>query len=265
MSSSSPLGVFDSGVGGLSILKDIRKLLPNEDLIYLADTAHCPYGVKPVAEIRQRVLEVTNFLITLGAKVIVVACNSASVAGLDQVREVNPRIPIIGVEPAIKPAHELSGNGKIGVLATQMTINGDRFSVLMEKYGTGIEVYTQPAPGLVELVEAGKIETAETEMMLRKYLQPLLDKEIDTLVLGCTHYPFLSSVIHQIAPAVTILDTGLAVARQTAKVLESYKLKTHKTTLGEEIFYTSGEPVVVEKIIAYLWGNDQVRVSSANF
>lgn len=254
MPTSAPIGVFDSGVGGLSILIEIRKTLPAEDLLYLADTSHCPYGVKPLEEIRERVLAVSEYLMALGAKAIVVACNSASVAGLDHVREVHPEIPIVGVEPAVKPAHDRTRSGKIGVLATDMTLSGERFSLLVEKYGTGIEVYTQPAPGLVELVEAGKLDGAETEQVLKKYLTPLFEKGVDTLVLGCTHYPFLKPVIARIAgPDIEILDTGAAVARQTAKVITQKQLAKEGLGPGRTVFYTSGDPREVSEVIRLLW------------
>jgi glutamate racemase len=236
-------------------------LLPAEDLIYLADSAHCPYGIKPIEDIRQRSLEVTDFLVSLGVKMVVVACNSACVAGLDQVRAKHRELPIIGVEPAIKPAHEITQNGKIGVLATNMTLNGERFSILVEKYATGVEVYTQPAPGLVEIVETGAIDTPEIEKLLRKYLQPLLEKGIDTLVLGCTHYPFLRRVAQRICgPGVTILDTGLAVAKQTARVLKLAELATNRLTPGKETFYTSGDATAVAAVIRKLWGNPLLEV-----
>lgn len=265
MSKIAPIGAFDSGVGGLSILSEIRRLLPKEDLVYLADSAHCPYGVKPVDDIQRRSLEVTDFLVSLGVKLVVVACNSACVAGLDQVRAKYQELPIVGVEPAIKPAHDLTRNGKIGVLATKLTLNGERFSILVEKYATGVEVYTQPAPGLVEIVEAGAIENPETEKLLREYLQPLLEKGIDTLVLGCTHYPFLKPLAQRICgPDITILDTGLAVAKQTMRQLKLADLETTNTGIGKETFYTSGDPATVTGVIRQLWGNPQVKVGRAN-
>jgi glutamate racemase len=254
MSETAPVGVFDSGVGGLSILREIRRLLPREDLIYLADTAHCPYGVKPLDEIRGRTLEVSSYLITLGAKVVVVACNSASTAGLDQIREAHPDIPVIGVEPAVKPAHDATRNGKIGVLATSMTLQGAKFSILVEKYGSDIEVYTQPAPGLVELVEAGRVADPEAERLLRQYLDPLLEKGVDTLVLGCTHYPFLGPLIQKIGgPGLIIIDTGAAVAKQTARVLEQQRLANPGLKPGSDTFYTSGDPETVTPIVRKLW------------
>lgn len=261
MPNSAPLGAFDSGVGGLSILLEIRKLLPAEDLIYMADSGHCPYGTKPVEAIRRRALDVTNFLVGLGVKAVVVACNSACVAGLDQVRAKFWQTPIIGVEPAVKPAHEITRNGKIGVLATNLTLNGERFSILVNKYGADIEVHTQPAPGLVELVEKGEAETPETEALLRNYLAPLLEKGIDTLVLGCTHYPFLRPLIKKICgPEITVLDTGQAVAKQTVRVLEQKGLTAAPNLPGKEIFYTSGDPGLVKEVIGKLWLKRPVEV-----
>lgn len=254
MPSRAPIGVFDSGVGGLSILIEIRRLLPDEDLIYLADSANCPYGVKPPEEIRRRTLEITGYLIGQGAKMIVVACNSACVAGLDQVRAHYPDFPIVGVEPGVKPAHGLTRNGKIGVLATSLTLKGDRFNGLVERFASGVEVFTRPAPGLVELVEAGELDTPRAEELLHQYIDPLLVEKIDTLVLGCTHYPFFRPLIEKICgPGVTVVDTGLAVARQTARVLEQHNLAADKTDQGRITFYTSGDPDAVAPIIRLLW------------
>ncbi len=261
---SRPIGVFDSGVGGLSILKEIRKILPTEELIYLADSAHCPYGIKPVAEIRQRTLEVTDFLTGLTAKAVVVACNSACEAGLERIRDKYPDLPVIGVEPAVKPAHQETRNGKIGVLATSLTLNGERFSHLVARYAAEVEVFSRPAPGLVELVEAGKLDTAETEAVLHQYLDSLLEKGIDTLVLGCTHYPFLIPAIQKICgKSVVVLDTGPAVARQTRKILEENDLLNLGKNLGKELFYTSGDPEIVERIVRKLWPGNRIVVNKA--
>jgi glutamate racemase len=265
VSDSAAIGVFDSGVGGLSILKEIRRILPGEDLLYLADSAHCPYGTKPVPEIRARSLAVTAFLVELGVKTVVVACNTASVAGLDQVRQAYPLIPIVGVEPALKPAHNLTRNGKIGVLATNLTLKGDRFTVLVERFGADVKVYTQPAPGLVELVENGELDTPIAEELLHQYLEPLLKERVDTLVLGCTHYPFLIGTIRKICgPDVTVIDTGLAVAKQTLRILEQNRILNPKTNGGKEVFHTSGDPAAVEKVIKKLWTNTAVEVFKAS-
>ena len=251
---TSPIGVFDSGVGGLSILREIRKILPAENLVYLADTAHCPYGIKPVEEIRERTLQVTDFLVSLAVKAVVVACNSACEAGLNRIRDKYPKLPVVGVEPAVKPAHQETHNGIIGVLATELTINGERLSHLIAKYGDGIKILTQPAPRLVELVEDGELESMKAESILHQYLDPLLDQGIDTLVLGCTHYPFLRPMIEKICgPKVTVLDTGLAIARQTSKLLAESELSNSSTTVGQDIFYTSGDPDLVASTIAKLW------------
>lgn len=264
MGNNAPIGTFDSGVGGLSILAEIRKLLPAEDLIYLADSAYCPYGTKPVHEIRQRTLEVTDFLVHRGAKAVVVACNSACEAGLERIRDKYPELPVIGVEPAVKPAQHETRNGKIGVLATALTLKGERFSHLVEKYAAGMEVFSQPAPGLVQLVEAGQLDTAQTEVVLHQYLDPLLNKGIDTLVLGCTHYPFLIPVIRKICgPAVTVLDTGVAVARQTLRLLTEKDLRTTATCSGNETLYTSGDPDLIKQVIAKLWQNDTINILKA--
>lgn len=265
MENNAPIGAFDSGVGGLSILAEIRKLLPAEDLIYLADSAHCPYGVKPVEEIRRRTLEIADFFVQQGVKAMVVACNTACEAGLELIRAKYPELPVIGVEPAVKPAHHETQNGKIGVLATSLTLKGERFSNLVEKYGAGVQVFSQPSPGLVELVEAGKLDTPETEAALHQYLDPLLAEGVDTLVLGCTHYPFLKPMIQKISgPAVTVLDTGLAVARQTLRLLAEKNLLTTAEPPGRETFYTSGEPDLVKQVIEKLWLNQTDLVLKAN-
>jgi glutamate racemase len=265
MQPTAPIGVFDSGVGGLSILREIRRLLPDENLIYLADTAHCPYGVKPLAEIRKRTLKVSGYLIELGVKMVVVACNSACAAGLDQIRAAYPAVPVIGVEPAVKPAHDRTRNGKIGVLATNMTLNGTKFSTLVEKYGSDVTVSTQPAPGLVELVEAGELDGPETERLLRQYLDPLLAKGVDTIVLGCTHYPFLRPMMQKIVGSeVLVLDTGAAVARRTAQVLEERQMANQGPQAGSNSFYTSGDPETVGKVVRLLWqANAEVAMRKA--
>jgi glutamate racemase len=263
---NAPIGTFDSGVGGLSVLAEIRKILPAEDLIYLADSAHCPYGTKPVADIRQRTLEVTDFLVHQGVKAVIVACNSACEAGLERIRDKYPNLPVIGVEPAVKPAQHETRNGKIGVLATSLTLKGERFSHLVEKYAVGIEVFSGPAPGLVELVEAGQLDTPETEAVLHQYLDPMLNKGIDTLVLGCTHYPFLIPAIRKICgPAVTVLDTGVAVARQTLRILTEKDLLTPAAPPGKDSFYTTGDLDSVRPVFDKLWLKEIGTVLKAEF
>lgn len=251
---SSPIGVFDSGVGGISILIELRRLLPAEDLLYFADSRYCPYGTKPSNQIKARTLEIAKILVSKGVKAIVIACNAACTAGLEPIREHYPRLPVIGIEPALKPAQDLSRNGKIGVLATNLTLQGERFLHLVEKYGTGVEVFTQPAPGLADLVEQGQLDTEETKELLQKYLQPLLAKDIDTLILGCTHYPFVRPLIQKICgPSIMILDNGLAIAKQTARMLEQRNLLHSVAQSGEVTFYTSGDAELVKIILHKLW------------
>ncbi|KJS15423.1 MAG: glutamate racemase [Peptococcaceae bacterium BRH_c4b] len=260
MSARNPIAIFDSGVGGLSVAREIRRLLPYEDILYFADSAYCPYGTKPPEEILSRSATICRFLVGQGAKILVVACNTASVAGLDRLRDFF-KIPIVGMEPAVKPAAAATRNGRIGVLATGVTLNGDRFGILLSKFASGIDVYTQPCPGLVELVEAGKMNGPEIEEMLNTYLLPLLDHGVDTVVLGCTHYPFLRQVIQEKAgPGINIIDTGEAVARQVHRVLRENNLLNDSVIPGKEIFFTSGDPELVGRIIARILGKGEINI-----
>jgi glutamate racemase len=251
-------------VGGLSVALEIRRLLPSEDILYFADSAYCPYGTKSPEEILARSALICRFLIEQGAKILVVACNTASVAGLDKLREFF-EIPIVGMEPAVKPAAEATKNGRVGVLATGVTINGDRFSTLLKKFAGGIEVYTQPCPGLVELVEAGVMDSPEAGALLNKYLLPLLEQGVDTVVLGCTHYPFLRQAIREKAGSgINIIDTGEAVARQVHRVLGDNELLSNSCRSGRETFYTSGDQDVVGRITAKLLHKEAVNLTSVN-
>jgi len=254
MPSAAPIGFFDSGVGGLSVMREARLLLPAEDFLYFADSAYCPYGNKPAEIIIARSRAVCDFFLKKNVKLIVVACNTASVAALDVLRE-QYALPIVGIEPAVKPAVASTRNGRVGVLATGVTLSGRRFNTLVEKYGNGASVYTVPCPGLVELVEAGEKDGPEVEALLRHFLKPLLEKGIDTIVLGCTHYPFLRPAIEAlVGPEVLIIDTGGAVARQVARVLEQSGLASGRLKPGQEIFYTSGRPEKVSASVKKLWG-----------
>lgn len=254
MSSDAPIGMFDSGVGGLSVMKEVRALLRAKDIIYYADTAYCPYGQKSTMEIQARCFHISDFLLTKGAKMIIVACNTASIAALDVMRQ-KYVVPIVGMEPAVKPASRISKSGKIGVMATGVTISGERFSALVERFGSDVQVFNQPCPGLVEHVEAGRVEGSEVEALLQNYLTPMLEFGVDAIVLGCTHYPFLRKAVEQIAgPNVTVIDTGAAVARQAAKILGEYDLANSNAAAqaGQNIYYTSGEPAAVKLIIRRL-------------
>ncbi|OPX87779.1 MAG: Glutamate racemase [Pelotomaculum sp. PtaB.Bin117] len=260
MINERPIGLFDSGMGGLSVMQEVRRLLPAEDLLYFADSAYCPYGSKPPEMIRARVFAIGDFLISRGVKLIVIASNTTTVAGLDAARK-RFHIPVVGVEPAVKPAVSVTRNGNIGVLATGVTLAGERFSHLLERFGDGVNVYTQPCPGLVELVETGMHESLEAEALVSRYLDPLLAREVDTIVLGCTHYPFLRPLLEKLAGSgVRVIDTGAAVARQVARILEEKGLAAKKKTPGRESFFTSGDPSAVEPVVRFLWGNPELAV-----
>lgn len=250
-----PIGLFDSGLGGLSVMREVRALLPAEDLLYFADSAYCPYGSRSETEIRRRALRIAAFFRRQGAKMLVVACNTASVAALERLRARYPDWPIVGMEPAVKPAVAATRNGRIGVLATTVTLHGERFAALLQRYAQGISVYSLPGQGLVERVEAGQVDTPETAAYLRELLSPLQIAQVDTLVLGSTHYPFLRPLIAEVmGPEVTIVDSGAAVARQVRRVLEEQDLLTPRQGTGQESFYTSGDTALVCAVLNRLWG-----------
>lgn len=251
--SHQPIGVFDSGVGGLSVLREIRQELPHEDLLYVADSGHAPYGDKPMEVIEARAVAITEFLLDQGAKAVVVACNTATGAAARLLRTRYP-VPIVAMEPAVKPAVAQTRSGVIAVLATRRTLESHNFSVLMERVGAGAEVLLQPCPGLVERVEAGDLDGDYTRALLADYLQPLLERGADTLVLGCTHYPHLIPLIGRLAgPAVEVLDSGAAVARQLRRRLETAGLLAPPRRLGSERFWTSGCPVGTHGLMTRLW------------
>lgn len=219
------IAIFDSGVGGLSVLRPIAELLPDENLLYFADQVHVPYGRRPAEEIRHFCQIISQFLVDRGAKIIVVACNTASAAALTDLRQRFPAIPIVGMEPAVKPAAQQTKNRKVGVLATPFTFESPRYADLMARFAQDIIVYEDPCLGLVNLIEAGHIHSSSTEQLLRPILTPMLDAGVDTLVLGCTHYPFVLPMIEQLAgTTVAAIDPAPAVARQTALVLRQQNL-----------------------------------------
>jgi glutamate racemase len=255
-----PIGVFDSGVGGLSILRAVRSALPAEELIYVADTGYLPYGEKPVAFIQQRATAISEFLQARGAKAILVACNTATATAIDHLRQ-RFELPFIGVEPAVKPAAALTRSGVIGVLATGATTASVRLGSLLQRFASGVEVIVQPCPGLVEKVEAAQCETAETLALVQSYVAPLVARGADTLVLGCTHYPFLEPAIRAAAGDTgRLLDTGEPVARGLARRLDALGIARNGGR-GGETFWTSGTPQAVAAMVGRLWG-DAVEVRS---
>jgi glutamate racemase len=238
---TAPIGFFDSGIGGLSVMLAARRILPYENMLYFADSAHCPYGSKGVEFVRRRSLVISRFLLDRGAKALVVACNSASEAALELLRLTYPGCEIIGVEPALKVAQGLSRNKRVGVLGTPLTLKGRRFSRLLENFSAGLEVYTQPVSGLVELIEAGRFDDPRLEAILKKNLQPLLDQGIDTLVLGCTHYPLVRGPIAVICgPGVDVIDTGEAVAKQLCRRLLMGGRLNPGPAAGRSGYFSSG-------------------------
>lgn len=250
---SASIGVFDSGVGGISVLKHIRAELPNQQLIYCADSLYTPYGNKSQDAIRLRASLLTEFLHQQTAKAIVVACNTATAAAVAQLRA-NTDMPIIGMEPAVKPAVAATRSGVIGIMATVGTLKSAQFAALLENYGQGVQVVTQACHGLVECVERGELNTPATAALVARYLEPLLAQGADTIVLGCTHYPFVRALIEQIAgPEIAIIDTGLAVARQLKRRLADLDL--HIDTNPSITFWTSGNPEQANQVITSLWGS----------
>lgn len=213
------LGVFDSGVGGLSVVTHLRRELPTIPLLYVADQAHVPYGPRPLAEVRALSEALTRWLLAQGARLIVIACNTASAAALKHLRQRYPAVPFVGMEPAVKPAAEHTHTGVVGVLATPATFQGELFASVVERFAQGVQVIPQVCPGLVEQIEAGRLDTPDTEAMLRGWVEPLLARGADTLVLGCTHYPFIAPTLQKIAgPHVRLVDPAPAVARQAARL-----------------------------------------------
>jgi glutamate racemase len=254
MSTGRPLGIFDSGLGGLSVATEVRLRLPHEEILYIADSAYCPYGGRPLEQIRDRSIAVTRALVDAGAKLVVAACNTASGAAIEALRETFT-VPIVGLEPAVKPAAASSRKRRIAVLATPATLQTERFNRLVDNHGPGIEVVKVPCPGFVELVEAGEVEGERAVREVREVLAPVIEADVDRVVLGCTHYPFLRRVVAEVlGEGVDIVDSGAAVARQVERVLAANGLLS-QTGNGDFRFLTTGEPASVAPIVERLWGN----------
>ncbi len=250
----SPIAIFDSGIGGLSVLTHIRQRLPGENLLYLADQAHVPYGPRSHAEIIQFSEGITRFFLAQEAKAVVVACNRASAAALSPLRQRFPGVPFVGMEPAVKPAAQQTKSGKVGVLATVGTLESERYASLMARFAGDVSVWEDPCVGLVELIEAGQTDTPETEQLLRRTLAPMLANGVDTLVLGCTHYPFIRPLLHHIAPHLTIIDPAPAVAQQTRRVLQQANLLSTATTNGQTRLITTGPAAPFAQLAQWLMG-----------
>ena len=240
MSNSDPIGVFDSGIGGLSVLSKIRAQLPAENLVYIADTAYVPYGNKSEYEIKQRAELISQYFIEQHrVKAIVIACNTATAAAIVHLRD-HLSIPIIGMEPGLKPAVEQSRSGVVGILATENTLKSEKFNHLVNRFGEQTEVISQQSSGLVERIEQGDFIGPETRMLVQQYLSPLLEKGVDSIVLGCTHYPFIRPLIEELAGVtVQVIETGDAVARHLKNRLEQLHLINSSTESGKLSFFTT--------------------------
>ncbi len=247
----NPIGIFDSGVGGTSIWKELYALMPNESTIYLADSKNAPYGEKSEEEILQLSIKNTELLLEKECKLIIVACNTATTNAINYLRA-NYKVPFIGIEPAIKPAALQTKTKKVGVLATKGTLSSDLFYNTSKLYASGIEVYEQEGSGLVELIESGLHNSKEIKHLLHKFLNPMLNKGIDCLVLGCTHYPYLIPALNEVLPNhIKIIDSGLAVAQQTKTVLEKSKLLNLDLNLyPNHTFYSNTNPEVLRQFIS---------------
>ena len=247
------IGVFDSGVGGLSVLRAIRAAMPTEHLVYVADTGHAPYGDQSSEHITQRTLTVGNWLAEQGVKAITIACNTATVVAAKTLRE-QTHLPVVAIEPAIKPAMTQTRSGVVGVLATRQTVQSEAVARLVATYGADKQVLLQACPGLMEQVEHADLHSPQTEVLLREFIAPLLAQGADTLVLGCTHYPFLRDTIARVAgEGVTLIDPAEAVARELKRRLDEAGALQSAATLGSVRFFTSGDVAQVQATIAHLW------------
>jgi glutamate racemase len=252
--SEAPVGIFDSGLGGLSVAREIRALLPAEPLLYLADSAHCPYGGRSLQEIQSLSMAAVDILVQRGAKVIVVACNTATGAALEMLRATYT-LPIVGVEPAVKPAVAASFKRRVGVMATTATLRTERFASLVSRFADDALVFPQPCPGVVELVESGVTDRRRVRAVLEPFVAPLRDAGVDTVVLGCTHYPFLrASIAALLGPGVRLIDSGNAVARRVERVLWDAGALVG-TGEGEVRLLTTGRPASVAAVAERLWGS----------
>lgn len=244
-----PIGIFDSGVGGTTVWREIKKLLPNESTIYVADSLHAPYGKRTKAEMRDLSVKITDFLLAQGCKIIVVACNTVTTNAIKFLRD-RYRVPFIGIEPAIKLAALNTKSGVVGVLATKGTLASELFHQTSDAHANNITVIEQEGEGLVELIESGKLESGELKGLLREYLDPMVDAGADALVLGCTHYPYLIPLIKKIVPeTLQIIDSGAAVARQTEAVLEQNSMLNDPGEAPTDIFYTTGDVSLLKGFI----------------
>lgn len=255
MNPDGPIGIFDSGVGGLSVWREIVRALPNEDTIYFADQQHVPYGHRSELEIRAFSDGIARHLLERGCKAIVVACNTASAAALKHLRDTLPHVPTVGMEPAVKPAASMTKTGVVGIMATPATFQGRLFKATAGRYASGIRLVNQVCDGLADHVEAGDLDGPATEQVLRRFLDPILGAGADTIVLACTHYPFVIEPIRRIAgPGVAVIDPAPAIARHLGTVLAQHGLRRTEARRGQHTFVTSGDARRFEAALLRLTG-----------
>jgi glutamate racemase len=252
-SAAGSIGIFDSGVGGLSVAREIRGALPAEDLLYVADTAYCPYGDRPIEEVRERALAVGRYLQDAGAKLVVAACNTASGAALEDLRA-TLQVPVVGLEPAVKTAVAQTRARRVGVLATSGTLRSERFARLLRAHGDGVQVIPQACPGLADLIEQGHLDGEVLTSRLEELTRPLRDAGVDMVVLGCTHYAFVGAPLQRVlGAAVTLVDSAPAIARRTAQLLEQGRARRDAGEGGIRVL-TTGDPEKVAAVVQRLWG-----------
>lgn len=237
---NNPIGVYDSGFGGLSVWRELHRALPNESLIYLGDGKNCPYGSRPAEQIRQLAEEAVRDLLERGCKMVVVACNTATAAAIAHLRATFADVPIVGLEPAVKPACSMTRTKRVGVIATQRSLQGEKFLSTVARYGQGVEVIKAVGQGWVEAVEQSDEQSAETEMLVRRVVEPIIEAGADVLVLGCTHYPFLKDVIRRVVGErdVAVIDSGEAVEKRVESLLDEYGLRASADNEAQLEFVT---------------------------
>jgi glutamate racemase len=247
------IGIFDSGVGGLSVLREVRARRPDINIIFVADQAHVPYGPRPLEQVRGFAAGITKYLVAEGAGLVLVACNAASAAALHYLRENFPQMPFVGMEPAVKPAANISSSGTVGVLATPATFQGMLYASVVERFAANVKVMTSTCPGLVQRIEAGDMGGPETRAILEEALQPMLDAGADAIVLGCTHYPFVIPLVQAIVgPGVKVIDPSPAVARQADKIISENAPPSER--VGTVKFCTTGDPAAFGASLPMLVG-----------
>jgi len=250
-----PIGIFDSGVGGLSVLRVMRQILPGESILYFADQGHVPYGPRPMQQVRDFSEAITRFLLDQDAKLVVVACNTASAAALHFLRQTFPEVSFVGMEPAVKPAAEHTRSGLVGVLATPATFQGALYASVVERFANGVQVLQHTCPGLVGQIENGDLDGDKTRAILEDALRPMLNQGIDTVVLGCTHYPFVIPLIEQIVEdSVRVIDPAPAVAKQAERLLEAGGIENTSGKPAPVHFYTSGDANTLASMLPTLLG-----------